>query len=644
MRVEDYTAQELFNQLNDTDEFESLEAKSLSKDSMRSVLETICSFSNEPNLGGGVILLGVAENDKEEGPRYVVDGIDDTDKVQLDLATQCKTIFNKPLYPSVKVEKVERRNVLRIVVSELPFGDKPLYFKKDGLPHGAFRRVGSSDQHCTGEDISELFADPSESYDATPVRGATLGDVDPAAVKRYRDLRREVNPAAEELNYETDELLESLQCINPDNPKQLNVAGLLLFGTQKALRKFMPMARVDYIRVPGTEWVSDPDESFRSIDMRDSLLRLTYRLIDAVSADLPKGFLLKDKPQADSVGLPFKVLREAIVNALMHGSYREGRPIQVIRYDNRIEIVNAGYSLKPEEMLGTPGSVPRNRVLCPVFHDTNLAETKGTGIKRMCKLMASAHLASPTCESNREGNQFTLRLLLHHFLGEEDLTWLAKFSRFDLDDRQKKALIFLRESGAVDNSVCRQLSGCDILQASAALRKMRDFGLLVQKGKARATYYEPGPEMLKNLERLDSPMEGSSPSLGGLQSDLGGLPSSLVHNDRDLVYKGVSLVHKNLSLVDKERLMSVTKDIRPRMKSGEIDVLIARICAISSFTRQELAFFVERNETYVKHVLARMIKAGYLVYAIPEMSTNPHQAYKTIRIPGCKSVQGTLDL
>ena len=629
MRVEDYTAQELFNQLNDTDEFESLEAKSLSKDSMRSVLETVCSFSNEPNLGGGVILLGVAENDKE-GPRYVVDGVGDTDKVQLDLATQCKTIFNKPLYPSVKVEKVEGRNVLRIVVPELPLGEKPLYFKKDSLPHGAFRRVGSSDLHCTGEDISELFADPSESYDATPVRGATLDDVDPLAVKRYRDLRKEVNPAAEELNYETDELLESLQCVNADNPKQLNVAGLLLFGTQKALRKFMPMARVDYIRVPGTEWVADPDESFRSIDMRDSLLRLTYRLIDAVSADLPKGFLLKDKPQADSVGLPFKVLREAIVNALMHGSYREGRPIQVIRYDNRIEIVNAGYSLKPEELLGTPGSVPRNRVLCPVFHDTNLAETKGTGIKRMCKLMASAHLASPTCESNREGNQFTLRLLLHHFLGEEDLAWLAKFSRFDLDDRQKKALIFLRESGAVDNSVCRQLSGCDILQASMALRKMRDLGLLVQKGKARATYYEPGPEMLKSLERLDPPVEGSSPSL--------------VHNDGDLVYKGVSLVHKNLTLVDKEMLMLITKDIRPRMKGGEIEVIIAKICAISSFTRQELALFVGRNETYVKHILARMIKAGYLVYAIPEMSTNPHQAYKTLRNPGSKPIQGALDL
>ena len=59
MRTAEYSAQELFDQLNDTDEVVTLEAKSVSRDSSRSLMETICSFSNEPGLGGGVILLGV---------------------------------------------------------------------------------------------------------------------------------------------------------------------------------------------------------------------------------------------------------------------------------------------------------------------------------------------------------------------------------------------------------------------------------------------------------------------------------------------------------------------------------------------------------------------------------------------------------
>ncbi|MDO5566716.1 MAG: AAA family ATPase, partial [Planctomycetia bacterium] len=73
---------------------------------------------------------------------------------------------------------------------------------------------------------------------------------------------------------------------------------------------------------------------------------MLYRLIETINADLPKGFLLKEgELQAETIGLPVRVLREAIVNAMMHRSYRDNRPTQILRYDNRIEIINAGFSL-----------------------------------------------------------------------------------------------------------------------------------------------------------------------------------------------------------------------------------------------------------------------------------------------------------
>jgi ATP-dependent DNA helicase RecG len=214
-----------------------------------------------------------------------------------------------------------------------------------------------------------------------------------------------------------------------------------------------------------------------------------------VSEDLPRGFLLPEgQVQAESVGLPGRVLREAIVNALMHRSYRlHTQPVQVIRYNNRIEIINPGYSLKPEDQLGEPGSRPRNPFIAAVFHDTNLAETKGSGIRTMRKLMDSAGMVPPTFESNHSSDEFTTRLLLHHFLNEEDIRWLRQFSEYDLTDNQKKAFIFLREVGAVDNLVFRQLNGCDAYRATAELRALRDNHLLKQKGKGRATYYVPGP-------------------------------------------------------------------------------------------------------------------------------------------------------
>lgn len=70
--------------------------------------------------------------------------------------------------------------------------------------------------------------------------------------------------------------------------------------------------------------------------------------------------------------------------------------IQIIRYSNRIEIHNPGYSLKPQDDWGEPGSMLRNPRISEIFHDTNLAETKGTGIGAMRRLMKEAGLMPPT--------------------------------------------------------------------------------------------------------------------------------------------------------------------------------------------------------------------------------------------------------
>ncbi len=183
------------------------------------------------------------------------------------------------------------------------------------------------------------------------------------------------------------------------------------------------------------------------IDLRGSLLHSVTRAINAIVDDLPKGFVLAEgEIQAKSdIGLPSKVLREALVNALMHRSYKVNQPIQIIRYSNRIEIKNPGYSLKPEDSLGEPGSQMRNPFISAVFHETNLAETKGSGIRSMRKLMDRSGMIPPTFESKHSDNLFTVRLLLHHFLSEDDIIWLANFKKLGLNEEQQKAIIFVRE-------------------------------------------------------------------------------------------------------------------------------------------------------------------------------------------------------
>jgi len=348
--------------------------------------------------------------------------------------------------------------------------------------------------------------------------------------------------------------------------------------------------------------LEDPDNRFTTIDMRGPLLILIYRLIDAINSDLPKGFLLPEEDiQASSIGLPTKALREAIVNALMHRSYREHRPIQVIRYDNRIEIINPGFSLKAEDHLGEPGSETRNPFIAAVFHETNLAETKGSGIRAMRKLMADAHLAPPTFDSDRYSNQFTSRLLLHHFLNESDLIWLHSFNAYELTDSQKQALIFVREVGAIDNLTYRQMADCDTLKASNELRLLKANDLLNQKGKGKSTYYIAG-------ERLSTPVaELSTPVVGELSTP----PQVLSTPPQELLDRIAQL---NKREHDVEKIKDTIKDL----------------CAIRAMKATEIAMCLGKGDDYIKRkYLTKMIQDKELVYLYPEMINHPEQAYIT---------------
>ena len=642
-----YTFSELLELLNSTDECNWLEAKGREdvqwhsgKANFRTLLESVCSFSNEPGLGGGVILYGVGENRAGNGEnRYAVEGIDDIDKAQLDIATQCKECFNIPVQPEITVESMAGRHALRIYVRELPDTRKPLYFKKNGLPDGAYRRIGSADLKCTDDDLYVFYQNPSESYDQTPVVGASVNEVDAQALERYRVLRGKVNPNAEELNYNDQELLEALGCVVQEHPHQLNLAGVLLFGSYRLQRRVIPTMRVDYIRVPGNEWVASPDESFQSIDMLGPLMLLVFRLMEAVNADLPKGFALKEgELQAESKGLPPRVLREAIVNALMHRSYRVDRPTQIIRYNNRIEIINAGYSLKDEGMFNHPGSTLRNKILAPVFHDTNLAEMKGSGIKRMRELMQEAQMVLPTMESNRADNSFTIRLLLHHLLDAADVEWLASFAAFDLNTRQKNALVFMREVGAIDNLTYRQTNNCDILRSSRELIAMRDMGLLSDKGRGSATYYIPGPAYMDTIGKLTSPLGTATDGLNTHAERLNTHAEGLnTHAERLNTHAEETADKDNVEL-RQSLLLDLPPEIKERLegigrRNGNsllIQSLILDLCRIHPMTKRMLAILLNRREDYIKQkFLSPMLASKSLLYLYPEMRKHPSQAYIT---------------
>lgn len=308
------SAADLLEELNAVDESTRIEAKRATELG-KSVMQTVIAFANEPGLEGGYLLLGVDWSINEKGDTvYRAVGLPDPDKVQRDLATQCAGMLSVTLRPEMQTEVVEGHTLLVVYVAEADVTQKPVYLKATGLPRGAYRRIGSTDQHCVDEDLWVLRGEsqPSHGPDASVLPDARLEDFDPAAIAVYRRDRARFNPHAEELAYGDHEMLEALGMLRRvDEQLAPTLAGIVLFGKPLALRRLLPAVRIDYIRVPGNEWVEDPENRFQSIDIRKPLLLALPQAEASIIDELPKGFRLPEG-QLQSVQepiLPRKVIR-----------------------------------------------------------------------------------------------------------------------------------------------------------------------------------------------------------------------------------------------------------------------------------------------------------------------------------------------
>ena len=621
------TAQELLERLNLLDESERIEAKSASEIG-KSLLETVCAFANEPGLGGGWLLLGVAREDLALFPVYEVQGLEQPDKLSADLASQAASMFNRPLRLDIQTDAINGKSVIVVFVPEASAQDKPIYFKAQGLPRGALRRIGSTDQHCTEDDLIALYQNRQlESFDAGLVPDATLDDFSPDAIADYRQSRRDANPDAEELRWPDDELLQALGCVrlNERGHWQPTVAGLMLFGKSVALRRSFPMTRVDYIRVPGRDWVPDPERRFDSIELRDPLFRLIRRVQAAILDDLPKAFGLAegDVQRKDSPVVPQRVIREAVVNALMHRSYRSHAPVQIIRYSNRLEIRNPGFSLKSPEHLGEPGSMPRNPKLAAALYDTRFAETKGSGVRVMREMCEQAGLAPPLFESDRGREQFVVRLFFHHFLGPDDLAWLGRFKGLQLSDAEARALVVTREVGAIDNATWRDINKVDTLAASHGLKKLRDAGLLQQNGRGSATWYRPTGKMLGDDDGLSRNPEGLSRDSGDLSRD----PGSLDKTEAERKARVRQALLAGLPGELGARVGALGRRSRPdTVRDVVLDLLRQR-----AWRLEELGQLLQRNPEYVRQKYVQpLLEAARIRMTRPDMPNDPEQAYRAV--------------
>jgi len=634
---------EILDQLNLLDEGAHVEAK---RGFGKEALHTISAFTNEPGLAGGALVFGVVAKDGHDG--YEVVGVPDPDKLQSDLASQCATTFNRPLRPTIQSEVIDGRVVVAAFIDEAPAGEKPIYIKSTGVPGGAYRRIGASDVRCSDDDLRlfHTLAQEGRYEDSFALDGA-MADLDDDVIEDYRKVLVEQNPETAIRSYDRDRFVQALGGARQDGATlRPTVAGLVLFAKRAALRRLYPGLRVDYVRVNGTRWVTDPDRRFQSVDVLDPLLVTFRRIYGAVMDDLPKQFYLPPgTPSRQEIpALPEKAVREAIVNALVHRNYRSPRPTQVIRYTDRLEVQNAGHSLVEDENFGKPGSLPRNPKLVSVFRDLGFAEGKGTGIDVMRQAMKAAKLTPPTFESQRSSDLFTATFFLHNLLGAEQLTWLAQWNSLGLTDAQAQALVYARSAGHITNANLRDLAGLETLEASTQLRRLRDHGLLELRGAGAAAQWVlagTGGESAPNVG--DATVHGTQQELfvsqgskqratGAPSKETQGFPSKTQgFGSQTQGFPSKTLESEAEGQLLPADLLQAAKALGKRPRPEDLRRVIRKLCTFKPMTPAGLAWHLGRREVanLVRTHIKAMLAAGELERTFPDNPAHPRQAYRT---------------
>ncbi|AUZ88804.1 transcriptional regulator [Arthrobacter agilis] len=345
------------------------------KETFQDIAEAAVCFAN---ASGGEVVLGVA--DRGTG----VEAFLGTDIPAELLKERIYTLTEPNLL--VEVREVTRASS-RLLVIFVPAGVDVYQTKKTSPTH----RLKDMCLVMTPAETSRLHDERRGIDWSAQSSGRDIGEIDRAAAFKLRDLlSRVTNPAVQELaTADTESLLVALRLLRTDDT--LTNAGELLLcqpiGSQaRNLLVYQHRAtsggEADFVRRWGAPVVSAIPDVMEVIANRIG--------ITPVSTASGQQIQIED--------YPLSAIREALANALMHGDFREDRPVSVEHSPETLLVRSPGplvSGVMPSNILTHP-SKPRFPHLAEVFRTLGLAEQLGQGVDRMFRDMIRSGRSAPT--------------------------------------------------------------------------------------------------------------------------------------------------------------------------------------------------------------------------------------------------------
>jgi ATP-dependent DNA helicase RecG len=288
-------------------------------------------------------------------------------------------------------------------------------------------------------------------WSAEVVPGATLDDLDPAAIRKAREQYAEKNPrqAAE---IETWDVATFLNKAKVTRQGRITRAALLLLGRPESSALLSPaVARMSW-------FLKDDDNHDLGYEHFDPPFILQVDLLLARVRNLtlralPDGTLFPVEIQQYD---PY-VLREALHNAIAHQDYSLQGRIQVVETPSRLLITNVGSFLpgSVERVIrqDAPEEIYRNPFLAVAMVNLNMIDTQGGGIRRMFQRQRERYLPLPDYDLS---DPERVRVTIPGKVLDEQYTRLL-MERTDLDLWQILMLDRVQKGQPIPHDAHRQL-------------------------------------------------------------------------------------------------------------------------------------------------------------------------------------------
>ena len=321
-------------------------------------LKWICGFANAQ---GGVLEIGRDDKGKTVG-------ISRPEKLLEDLPNKIKDILG--IIP--EIDHIKKMGKSLILIKIKPY-KHPVNYKGN-----FYYRSGSTNQELRGSALHHfLLQKIGKTWDGVPVERGSVSDLSSAVIAKFRKMAIEKNRLAPGVLKETNNnLIKKLQL---KEGNQLKNAAVLLFhpdpetyftGACVKIGYFASLAEILYHDVVHGDLFTQVEKTME--------LLLTKYLKAFISYE---GLYRKE-----IYPIPEDVLREAVLNAVIHKDYTTGTPIQIRVYEDKIVIWNNTrfpYNWTVKKLLSKHISKPFNPNIAKVFFLSGMIEAWGRGIEKM---------------------------------------------------------------------------------------------------------------------------------------------------------------------------------------------------------------------------------------------------------------------